>query len=161
MDIAKLDEQIQFLVFGDIVKSVYELKHGEIDREVTDDLPSKIVLFVDELNKYAPQSSSKSSPLLEYLLEITERGRSEGVILLSAEQFRSGVHDRVKGNSSTDVYGRTNAIEISKPDYRYIPKVFANMITKLGKGDLIVNHAVFPTPLKVSFPYPSYKQGEK
>lgn len=161
VDIAKLDEQIQFLVFGDIVKSVYELKHGEIDRDVADDLPSKIVLFVDELNKYAPQSSSKGSPLLEYLLEITERGRSEGVILLSAEQFRSGVHDRVKGNSSTDVYGRTNAIEISKPDYRYIPKVFANMITKLGKGDLIVNHAVFPTPLKVSFPYPSYKQGEK
>lgn len=156
VDIAKLDEQLQCLVFGDIIKAVYGLKHGEVDRE---DIPRRIVIFVDELNKYAPNTSPKSSPILNYLLEITERGRSEGVALFSAEQFKSAVHDRVKGNCSTHVYGRTNAIEISKPDYRYIPNVFSNMMTRMGKGDLILQHPIFKTLLKIRFPFPSYRQG--
>ena len=93
------------------------------------------------------------------LLEITERGRSEQVILFSAEQFRSAVHERIKGNCGTNVYGRTNAIEISRPDYRFVPKVYANMMTRLQKGDLIVQHPIFKTLLRVTFPYPSYCQG--
>jgi hypothetical protein len=156
VDIAKLDEQLQCLVFGDIIKAVYGLKHGEIERE---NIPRRVVIFVDELNKYAPSTSPKGSPILNYLLEITERGRSEGVILFSAEQFKSAVHDRVKGNCSTHVYGRTNAIEISKPDYRYIPNVFSNMLTRISKGDLIIQHPIFKTLLKIRFPFPSYRQG--
>ncbi|MFW6027064.1 MAG: ATP-binding protein, partial [Candidatus Woesearchaeota archaeon] len=111
-----------------------------------------------ELNKYASARAPKNSPILNYLLEITERGRSEGITLFSAEQFKSAIHDRIKGNCSTHVYGRTNAIEISKPDYRYIPKVFTSMMTKLNKGELIMQHAIFRTPLKITFPYPSYFQ---
>lgn len=157
VDIAKLDEQLQCLVFGDIIKSVYELKHGGVERK---NIPKRIVIFVDELNKYAPSTSSRNSSILSYLLEITERGRSEGVILFSAEQFKSAVHDRVKGNCSTHVYGRTNAIEISKPDYRYIPNVFSNIMTRLGKGELIIQHPVFKTLLKIKFPRPAYQQGD-
>jgi DNA helicase HerA-like ATPase len=161
VDIAKLDEQLQCLVFGDIIQTIYELKHGDIERKISDPIPKKIIIFVDELNKYAPDTSSKHSPILANLLEITERGRYEGVILFSAEQFKSAIHDRIKGNCSTHAYGRTNAIEISKPDYRYIPKVFQNMMTRLGQGDLIIEHPVFKTLLKIQFPYPSYQQGKK
>ncbi len=119
IDIAKLDEQLQCFVFGDIVKAVYDLKLGETERE-EEDIPSRIVIFVDELNKYAASSAPKNSPILNAILEISERGRSMGIILFSAEQFKSAIHDRAKGNCSTDVYGRTNAIEISKPDYLFI-----------------------------------------
>ena len=117
------------------------------------------IIFVDELNKYAPSTSSKNSPLLANLLDITERGRSEGVILFSAEQFRSAIHDRIKGNCGTNIYGRTNAIEVSRPDYKFVPSVYANMMTRLKKGDLIVHHPVFKTLLKIQFPFPSYNQG--
>jgi DNA helicase HerA-like ATPase len=162
IDIAKLNEQLQCMVFGDVIKTVYDLKHGEYaDERDAASIPKKIVIFVDELNKYAPKESPKNSPILNYLLEITERGRSEGIILFSAEQFRSAVHDRIKGNCSTNIYGRTNAIEISKPDYRYIPKVYSNMMTRLDKGDLIIEHPVFKTLLKVSFPYPPYELPNK
>ncbi|MFR3321151.1 MAG: hypothetical protein ACLTSZ_08345 [Lachnospiraceae bacterium] len=99
VDIAGLTEQLQCLVFGDIIRSVYSLKHGDFDpddRTSEKPIPKKIIIFVDELNKYAPSTSSKNSPLLANLLDITERGRSEGVILFSAEQFRSAIHDRIK-----------------------------------------------------------------
>jgi len=144
-------------VFGDILKAVNELKFGETTRS-EEEIPGRIIIFVDELNKYAASNAPKNSPILRYLLEITERGRSEGIILFSAEQFKSAVHDRVKGNCSTHIYGRTNAIEISKPDYKYIPKVFSNMMTRLSKGELILEHAILGTPLKMTFPYPSYYQ---
>ena len=159
IDIAKLDEQLQCFVFGDIVKAVYDLKLGETDRDERD-IPKRIVVFVDELNKYAAASAPKKSPILHTILEITERGRSMGVILFSAEQFKSAIHDRAKGNCSTHVYGRTNAIEISKPDYRFIPKVFTNMMTRLSKGELIVEHPIFRTLLKIKFPFPSYHQNQ-
>lgn len=162
VDISGLTEQLQCLVFGDIIRSVYSLKHGDFDqndRKSPKPIPKKIIVFVDELNKYAPSSSSKNSPLLANLLDITERGRSEGIILFSAEQFRSAIHDRIKGNCGTNVYGRTNAIEVSRPDYKFVPMVYANMMTRLKKGDLIIHHPVFKTLLKIQFPFPSYNQG--
>lgn len=162
VDISGLTEQLQCLVFGDIIRSVYSLKHGDYDPEdriSRKPVPKKVIIFVDELNKYAPSTSSKGSPLLANLLDITERGRSEGIILFSAEQFRSAIHDRIKGNCGTNVYGRTNAIEVSRPDYKFVPTVYANMMTRLNKGDLIVHHPVFKTLLKLQFPFPSYNQG--
>lgn len=163
VDIAELTEQLQCLVFGDIIRSVYALKHGDFDqyeRLSEKPVPKKIIIFVDELNKYAPSSSNKNSPLLANLLDITERGRSEGVVLFSAEQFRSAIHDRIKGNCGTNVYGRTNAIEVSRTDYKFVPTVYANMMTRLKKGDLIIHHPIFKTLLKVQFPFPSYNQGD-
>lgn len=162
VDIAGLTEQLQCLVFGDIIRSVYSLKHGDYDQDDRSSkmpVPQRIIIFVDELNKYAPSTSSKNSPLLANLLDITERGRSEGVVLFSAEQFRSAIHERIKGNCGTNVYGRTNAIEVSRPDYKFVPTVYANMMTRLKKGDLILHHPVFKTLLKIQFPFPSYNQG--
>lgn len=162
VDIAGITEQLQCLVFGDIIRSVYSLKHGDFDpedRKNKKPIPKRIIIFVDELNKYAPSTSSKGSPLLANLLDITERGRSEGVVLFSAEQFRSAIHERIKGNCGTNVYGRTNAIEVSRPDYKFVPTVYANMMTRLKKGDLILHHPVFKTLLKIQFPFPSYNQG--
>ncbi len=162
IDIAGITEQLQCLVFGDIIRSVYSLKHGDFDpedRKNKQPIPKRIIIFVDELNKYAPSTSSKGSPLLANLLDITERGRSEGVVLFSAEQFRSAIHERIKGNCGTNVYGRTNAIEVSRPDYKFVPTVYANMMTRLKKGDLILHHPVFKTLLKIQFPFPSYNQG--
>lgn len=162
VDIAGLNEQMQCLVFGDVIRSVYELKHGDFDsdeRKTQKPVPKRVIIFVDELNKYAPSTSNKNSPLLANLLDITERGRSEGVILFSAEQFRSAIQDRIKGNCGTNVYGRTNATEVSRPDYKFVPVVYANMMTRLKKGDLIIHHPVFKTLLKIAFPYPSYHQG--
>jgi len=158
VDIAKLDEETQGFVFGDVMKSIYDLKLGQADDREEKDIPSKIIIFVDELNKYASKDVPKSSPILRQILDITERGRSLGIILFSAEQFKSNIHDRVKGNCSTHAYGRTNAIEISKSDYRYVPKVYQSMLTRLKQGEYIVQNPIFRSLLNIKFPKPIYKQ---
>ncbi len=158
IDIARLDEDMQAFVFGDVIRSIYDLKLGQSGDREEDEIPSKIIVFVDELNKYASNDVPKSSPILRQIIDITERGRSLGIILFSAEQFKSVIHDRVKGNCSTHAYARTNAIEISKNDYRYIPQVYKNMMTRLKQGEYIIQNPVFRSLLNIKFPKPSYKQ---
>lgn len=158
IDIAKLDEETQGFVFGDVMRSIYELKLGQIDGRQESEIPSKIIIFIDELNKYASKDVPKNSPILRQLLDITERGRSLGIILFSAEQFRSNIHERVKGNCATHAYGRTNAIEISKPDYQYVPPVYKSMLTRLQQGEYILQNPIFRSSLNVQFPKPIYKQ---
>jgi len=157
IDIAKLEETMQSFVFGDVIRNVYDLKLGQTQRD-ENDIPSKIIIFIDELNKYASSDIPKNSPILRQLIDIAERGRSLGIILFSAEQFRSVIYDRVTGNCSTHAYGRTNAIEISKKDYQFIPNVYKNMMTRLKQGEYIIQNPIFRSVLKIKFPKPVYKQ---
>ncbi|MDL2222664.1 ATP-binding protein [Bacteroidales bacterium OttesenSCG-928-M11] len=159
IDVAKLDEETQGFVFGDVMRAIYDLRLGIIDREEKD-IPSRIVVFVDELNKYASSEVPKSSPILKRLLEITERGRSLGIILFGAEQFISDIHKRVKGNCATFAYGRTNVIELSKGDFQFVPSVYKSMLTRLKQGEYIIQNPTFRSLLNIKFPKPIYKYKE-
>lgn len=156
IDIAKLDEESQGFVFGDVMRAVYNLKLGSTGRS-EEEIPDRIILFIDELNKYASNDVPKSSPILRQLLDITERGRSLGIVLFGAEQFVSDIHKRVKGNCATQAFGRTNAIEITKEDFRFVPSVYKTMLTRQKQGEYIIQNPVFRSMLNIKFPLPIYK----
>jgi len=158
IDIAKLPEDKQAFVFGDALRTIYNLKLGEYDDEKGVSPPTRIVVFIDELNKYASKDVPKSSPILKELLDVTERGRSLGVVLFGAEQFRSAIHPRITGNCATHAYGRTNTIETSSKDYGSLPTTYKNMLVRLEQGEYLIQNPVFRSLLKIRFPYPIYKQ---
>jgi hypothetical protein len=155
VDIYNLKDEEKTLVFGDILRTIYTL-YAESD-VAEEDLPKKVIIFVDELNKYAPEGT-KGSPILDQVLEVAERGRSLGIVLFGAQQFLSAVHDRVTGNCSTTLLGRTNAAEMAERNYRFLNPDIKAAATRLEKGQLILNHAVFREPVKIKFPLPAYKQ---
>lgn len=157
IDIAKLSEDKQAFVFGDVLRTIYNLKLGEYDDEGVNP-PSRIIIFIDELNKYASKDTPKSSPVLREILDVTERGRSLGIIMFGAEQFRSGIHARVTGNCAAHAYGRTNSIEASGKDYSHIPETFRNILLRLEQGEYLLQSPVFRSLLRVNFPRPVYKQ---
>ena len=159
IDVAKMDEESQGFVFGDVMRAVYNLKLGSSERK-EEDIPDRIVIFIDELNKYASNDVPKSSPILRQLLDITERGRSLGIVLFGAEQFVSDIHKRVKGNCATQAFGRTNAIEIAKEDFRFVPSVYKTMLTRQKQGEYIIQNPVFRSMLNIRFPKPIYKYYE-
>lgn len=159
IDIAKLDEESQGFVFGDVMRAVYNLKLGSTGRS-EDEIPDRIILFIDELNKYASTDVPKSSPILRQLLDITERGRSLGIVLFGAEQFVSDIHKRVKGNCATQAFGRTNSIEIAKEDFRFVPSVYKTMLTRQKQGEYIIQNPAFRSMLNIKFPLPIYKYYE-
>lgn len=159
IDIAKLSEDKQAFVFGDTIQAIYNLKLGVFDDILGERLPpTRIVVFIDELNKYASKDTPKSSAILREILDVTERGRSLGVVLFGAEQFRSNIHPRVTGNCSTHAYGRTNTIETETKDYKSLPPVFKNMLTRLRQGEYLIQNPMFRSLLKIRFPEPVYRQ---
>lgn len=177
IDIAKLYDYERGFVVGDVINEVYrlfarEITYRDIPQEIREKVwpgidsdklddpvepPKKLVFFVDELNKYAP-SGREVSPILHNLLEITERGRSLGIILIGAEQFASGVHPRIIGNCSNKVYGRSDSTELSNDAYRHIPQDLKALITRLEKGKLLLQHPLYRQPVQIKFPQPVYKQ---
>ena len=154
IDIAKLSSDMQAFVFGNVIRKI-------IDFQLSDQpagAPSKIIIFIDELNKYASIDTQRQSPILKHIVDIAERGRSLGIILFGAEQFKSSVHARVTGNCSTFAYGRTNSIELAKKDYRYIPPVYQSMMTRLKQGEYVIQNPAFNSLLSIKFPLPIYRQ---
>lgn len=155
VDIARVNETEQQWIFGDVLTAVERLMEGDIDRT---DKPKKVVIFVDELNKYAP--SGASSPLTMDLLEITARGGSLGVILFGAEQFASRIHPQVYGNCANKAFGLTDATEAGTDPYRAFPKEIKDSLSELDRGELVVSFDFFGQPLRIKFPQPACRKQE-
>jgi hypothetical protein len=157
VDIAKLTDEERSLVFGQIIQEVYGM-YAEATIDERADLPKKVIIFVDELNKYAPTRRGEGeSSILEYVLDIAARGRSLGVVLLSAEQFMSEVHGQVVGNCATKVIGRSDSSELSDAAYRFIAQDVKAHLTRLDKGELLLSHPIYRQPVKIEFPRPAYQ----
>lgn len=75
-------------------------------------------IVLDELNKYAPRE--RGGPIKDMLLDVAERGRSLGIVLMGAEQTASQVEERVVGNAALRVVGRLEAAESEQPVYGWL-----------------------------------------
>ena len=155
VDIAPINEPEQQWVFGDVLNTVERLMMGDIER---DDKPRKVVIFVDELNKYAP--SGTSSPLTTDLLDITGRGGALGVILFGAEQFASRIHPQVFGSCANKAFGLTDATEATTEPYRSFPTEIRQGLSELERGELLIQCDYFGMPLRIKFPRPACRKQE-
>lgn len=154
VDVASLEEDAQDLIFARIVSRLRE----HLERR---DLGVKnLIVFVDELNKYAP-GDGQDTYVRKMLLDIAERGRYLGLVLFSAQQFRSQVHRRVVGNSGTALYGRMDADELATPGYAVLSPATRTKLATLEKGQLMVRHPHFTQPIFVRFPRPAVLQGRE
>ncbi len=154
VDVANLEEDAQDLVFARVVSQLRE--HLE-KRELGVD---HVVVFVDELNKYAPNDGPETY-VRKMLLDIAERGRYLGMVLFGAQQFRSQVHRRVVGNSGTSLYGRMDPDELATPGYQTISPATKARLATLEKGQLMVRHPHFGQPIFVRFPRPAVLSGRE
>ena len=154
IDVANLEEDAQDLIFARIVSKLRE----NLERR---DLGVKnLVVFVDELNKYAP-GDGPDTYVRKMLLDIAERGRYLGLVLFGAQQFRSQVHRRVVGNSGTGLFGRMDPDELSTPGYAVLSPATRTKLATLEKGQLMIRHPHFTQPIFVRFPRPAVMQGRE
>jgi len=152
VDVATLEEDAQDLIFARIVSKLRE----HLERR---DLGVKhLIVFVDELNKYAP-GDGQDTYVRKMLLDIAERGRYLGLVLFSAQQFRSQVHRRVVGNSGTSLFGRMDSDELATPGYAVLSPATRTKLATLEKGQLMVRHPHFTQPIFVRFPRPAVMLG--
>ncbi|MDH7600567.1 MAG: ATP-binding protein [Armatimonadota bacterium] len=152
VDVANLEPQAQDLVFTRIVSELrHHLETGKLGVK-------HVIVVVDELNKYAP-ADGPDTYLRQTLLDISERGRYLGLVLFSAQQFRSQVHKRIVGNSGTCIYGRMDMDELATPGYQVLTSATKEKLATLPKGQLMIRHPHFTQPIFVKFPRPNIMRG--
>ncbi len=152
IDDASLEDDAQDLIFARVVTKLRE------HLEKRDLGVNHVIVFVDELNKYAP-NDGQDTYVRKMLLDLAERGRYLGLVLFSAQQFRSQVHRRVVGNSGTALYGRMDADELATPGYAVLSPAVKTKLASLEKGQLMVRHPHFTQPIFVRFPRPAVMRG--
>ncbi len=148
VDIAKLSRRAQRFVVGVVLRKTFQRKEETGSSE-----PLQFVVL-DELNKYAPRDGR--SPIKEILLDIAERGRSLGVILIGAQQTASEVERRIIANSSLRVVGRLDSAEAGRPEYAFLPPAHRQRATISKPGTMIVSQPELPVPLVLEFPFPAW-----
>lgn len=147
VDLHNLIERAQRFVTGVVLAA-------ETARKEAAGPGSLLFTMLDELNKYAPREGS--SPIKDVLLDIAERGRSLGIILIGAQQTASEVERRIISNSAIKVVGRLDSAEASRPEYGFLPAGQRLRATIAKPGTMFVNQPAIPVPLAVEFPFPAW-----
>jgi len=148
VDIHSLNDRAKRFVVGVVLRQAFQAKESSGTAE-----PLQFVVL-DELNKYAPREGS--SPIKELLLDVAERGRSLGVILIGAQQTASEVERRVVANSAIRVVGRLDSAEAGRGEYGWLPQVQRQRSTIIKPGTMIVSQPQLPVPVVIEFPFPAW-----
>jgi hypothetical protein len=138
----------QRFVVGALLAETFDEKERTGQR-----LPLSVVVL-DELNKYAPREGQ--SPLKEMLIDIAQRGRSLGVLLVGAQQTASKVAPEVMENAAIKVAGRLDAAEAERPEYGWMLPSTRARARLLKPGTMILSQPALPVPLVVDFPFPPW-----
>jgi hypothetical protein len=147
IDISKLKQIAQKFIVASTLETIMSQK------ERSGRMPYKFIVL-DELNKYAPREGA--SPIKDIMLDIAERGRSLGIILIGAQQSASQVEKRIVTNSSIKVNGRLDFAESQSPEYNYLLGSFKMRSGIIKPGTMIVNQPDIPAPTSITFPFPAW-----
>ena len=146
--IQSLHDLGQRFVVGALLAETFEEKEQSGLR-----LPLSVVVL-DELNKYAPRDGT--SPLKDMLIDIAQRGRSLGVLLVGAQQTASRVAPEVVENAAIRVAGRLDAAEAERAEYGWMLPSTRARARLLKPGTMVLSQPAIPVPLVVQFPFPPW-----
>jgi hypothetical protein len=148
VDIHSLHDRAKRFVVGAVLKRLFE------EKETLATARPLVFVVLDELNKYAPRDGS--GPIKEVLLDVSERGRSLGIVLVGAQQTASEVEGRIVANAALRVVGRLDAAEAERPEYGFLTAAGRSRAGILKPGTMIVLQPEIPAALLVRFPFPAW-----
>jgi len=144
VDIHSLHDSAQRFVVGALLEEVFAGNQGS-RRDLR-------YIVLDELNKYAPREGR--SPLKELLVDIAERGRSLGVLLIGAQQSSLDVAPAIVRNAALKVAGRLDAAEAG--EYKFLSPELRQRASRFLPGTMVLEQPMIPSPIPLRFPFPGY-----
>jgi hypothetical protein len=112
------------------------------------------LVALDELNRFAPRGSS--DPITELIELVAAEMRSQGIILLGAQQQASKVSDRVIENAAIRVLGCSGSLELSQPVWRFLSDSARRKAASLPPEEKLVIQDNFREPMHVRVPFPAW-----
>jgi DNA helicase HerA-like ATPase len=179
IDIAMIPTlEVQSLVIGDVMKNIDELyssrysfeeehylnqesENGiKINIESKYSKPKYIFIFIDEINRFLPSTSSlgQRSPVAEQIIKTIIVGKSRNTILLSAQQFKTAVDPFLHENTGIHMIAKLGLSELSNSSYSMLDDITKGNIAQMDKGEIVMIQPAIRYPVKVVFPRPPFKR---
>jgi hypothetical protein len=150
VDIAAIgDAGLQRFVVGAIVRQIADARVGP--RAVRG---LRYLLMLDELNRWAPKGSR--DPITKLIEHVAAEMRSQGVVLLGAQQQASQVSEKVIEAAAIRMLGRTGALELEQTVWKGVPPAFRRLVTGLRKEEKVVLTPSARQPMIVRMPCPAW-----
>lgn len=143
------DAALQRFVVATIFKQVSEARLG------TNAIANlAYVLVIDELNRWAPRGAKDA--ITRLIERVVAEMRSQGVILLGAQQQASQVSPRVIENSAIRVLGRTGSLELSHDLWGFLDRSAKRAVENLPINEKLIYEVDFRRPMHVRAPQPAW-----
>ncbi len=127
IDIAALPTELRRFVVAAVLDQVKEHQMG--DQRV----PGRVYFLVlDELGLYAPRGAR--DPITKLFGHVAAYLRSQGIILLGAQQHASKVSETIFGNSEVKAIGASSPVELESPTW-------SHLLTSAQKARAMMLHA--------------------
>jgi hypothetical protein len=114
----------------------------------------RYLVVIDELNRWAPRGGR--DPITRLVEHLASEMRSQGVVLLGAQQQASQVSEKVIENAAVKLLGRTGAMELDHTLWRGLPPAFRRMIGNLRPSEKVVITPSARQPMVVRMPFPPW-----
>jgi uncharacterized protein len=149
IDIHDLPSPLQRFVVAAVLKQVVVARTG---RHAVRGL--RYVIVLDELNRFAPRNSSDD--ITKLIEEVATERRSQGVILLGAQQFASQVSVKVIESAAIRALGRTGSAELQDRVWQSWDGAARRQAALLRPEEKLITQPTFRQPMFVKVPFPSW-----
>jgi uncharacterized protein len=139
---------LQRFVVAAVLRRVQELRSGARTEGL------RYLITLDELNRFAPKSGS--DPIKERIELVAAEMRSQGVILLGAQQQASLVSTKVIENAGIRAVGRSGTVEMSTDVWKGLGPAARSQAAQLQAEDKLLLQPSFRAPMLVKVPYPPW-----
>lgn len=112
------------------------------------------VVVLDELNRFAPRGATDA--ITRLIERVVAEMRSQGIILLGAQQQASLVSPKVIENCAIRVLGRSGALELEQPVWSFLSPGTRRRAETLGPSEKLIYEVDFREPMHVCIPFPAW-----
>ena len=155
VDIAAIgDAGLQRFVVGAIVRQIADARVGP--RAVRG---LRYLLMLDELNRWAPRGAR--DPITKLIERVAAEMRSQGVVLLGAQQQASQVSEKVIEAAAIRMLGRTGSLELEQTVWKSVPPAFRRLVTGLRKEEKVVLTPSARQPMIIRMPCPAWAMNQE
>jgi uncharacterized protein len=112
------------------------------------------LVTLDELNRFAPRGAK--DPITLLVETVAAEMRSQGIILLGAQQQASRVSERVIENAAIKVLGKSGSLELSATVWRFLSDSARRKAESLRLEEKLILQDNFREPMHVRVPFPAW-----
>jgi DNA helicase HerA-like ATPase len=114
----------------------------------------RYLVTLDELNRFAPKNSS--DPITQQIEQVAAEMRSQGVILLGAQQQASLVSPKVIENAGIRAVGRSGTLELSDEVWKVLQPADRLQAAQIQADEKLLLQPSFRAPMLAKIPYPPW-----